>query len=229
MPCSTHLTSRPLYKRTSYTSIKTHLAPTWSVRPRHLCRLLCVAVIMPLPQLKTDSRAIVCIVYLLLLRARTRISRRDLTDVGNRRLYCCLFGVVGQRGHCPPSQGTQTEKLYGRDTPRLIRIIRLHPRASLFLLVSPTVGVSVPFHDFEDTPFLGQEQAVKERSPSENVIESCRLQPPLTLGASARKATFPLSNRSRQSSCPSWQEEPLGNGQSGHSYRPIFQTPCCSA
>ena len=79
---------------------------------------------------------------------------------------------------------TQTKTFYVRDAPRPLKAIRPHPCASLFLLISLTAGVFAPLHDFRGNPFLGQEQAVTERSPRKNVVVSCILQHSFTLGAS---------------------------------------------
>ena len=79
---------------------------------------------------------------------------------------------------------TQTKTFYVRDAPRPLKVIRPHPCASLFLLISLTAGVFAPLHDFGGNPFLGQEQAVTERSPRKNVVVSCILQHSFTLGAS---------------------------------------------
>ena len=165
---------------------------------------------MPIPQLKIGSHATGRIAYLLLSRAQTRISRRDLQDVGNRRLYCW------SPWRCWPTRALSP--FTGDANREALRAGR--PLSRLF---SPTAGVFVPLHDFGGNPFLGQEQAVTERSPRDNLVVSYLLQHPLTLGTSARKARFPLPNRLRQP-CPQWQEAPLESGQSGHSYRPRSQT-----
>ena len=101
-----------------------------------------------------------------------------------------LLGVVGPRGHCPPPLETRTKKLYRRDAPCPLRAVQSHPRESLSLSMSLTAGVFNPFRDFGGNPFLGQEQAVTERSPRENVVKTCRLQHSLPLARVRAKRHF---------------------------------------
>ena len=173
---------------------------------------------MALPQLNRGSCAIGCNASLLRSRARTLISRRDMHIVGNRRF------TVSPRRCRPHLLGTRTETLYSRDVPRLLRAVRSHPRASLSGLVSPIADVFIPLHDFGGNLFIGQEQAVTERSRYKNEVVSCLLQHPLILGTRARKARFPQPKRSGKFQSP-WPEAPLKNGQSGHSYRPKSPMP----
>ena len=161
--CSSARLTRVVVRPTGCTVNKAHVTPMWSVRPRHLRRLLCAVVVMPLPQLKRRRRTTGRIAYLLLSRARTRIYCRDLRNVTGRYTVG-PSGVVGACGHCPPSLGTRTETVYVRDALRLLRAVRSPPRASLSRLVSPTAGVFVTLHDFGAIPSLGRSKWLRSAS-----------------------------------------------------------------
>ena len=89
--CPTHLQfahmvhAHALYGSPHRTAVKTYVPTLRCVRSRHLCRLLCVKLILPLPQLVRCSRTPCRRAKVLLTRPRPHIPIRGLLEVSTRR------------------------------------------------------------------------------------------------------------------------------------------------
>ena len=98
---------RVVVRSTGCTAVKTHLPARWGVGSRHLCRLICAVLILPLPRLLRGSLTTCCRACLLLLWARMRISRYGLQNVRNRRV--CSWSP--HRCECRPARAKGESRL----------------------------------------------------------------------------------------------------------------------